>query len=169
MRHRNMAVHVEIPGRLWNLDMQSVHFLGHDDLAAQPAGFGQAPGHVQHVLLVFRGLLQEVVEGIRVRNDHVTSAAGADALAGALQLDVVPLGDLQHRFSHVGIAVVNDGVAVAVHKGEVDRIDVIVIDVRTAVPPLVDGLEVVVIVIVIGIVIVVVTLVAALQYLLRWC
>ena len=133
MRHRNVPVHIEIPGRLWDLDGQSIHFFRDGDLAAQPTRFRQSEGHVQHVFLVLRGFFQRL-EYVPVRKYHVTGAASANALAGTLQLDIVPLGYLKQGLSHVRIGVGLDGFPIAVHKRHVNGMGVVVVDVGTAVP-----------------------------------
>mmetsp|Transcript_10641 Transcript_10641/g.25610 ORF Transcript_10641/g.25610 Transcript_10641/m.25610 type:complete len:256 (-) Transcript_10641:298-1065(-) len=135
---RDVPVDVEVPGRRGDLDVDPVHLVRHDDLTAQPAGFRQPVGHVQHVLLVLRGLLQDAVEGLLVRDDDVTGAAGADALAGPLQLDVVPLGDLQEGLADVGVDVGLHLVALVVDEVDVHRIGVVAVDVGSTVPPLRD-------------------------------
>src|SRR5579885_1508841 len=56
---------------------------------------GEAEGEVQHVLLILRGRLQHLVP-LRI-DDHMTGGAGERALAGALEIDVVLVRDLQHR------------------------------------------------------------------------
>ncbi len=56
---------------------------------------GQAEGEVEHVLLVLGRLLQQLVPfGI---DDDVAGRAGERALAGALDVDVVAVRDLEHR------------------------------------------------------------------------
>mmetsp|Transcript_13192 Transcript_13192/g.27029 ORF Transcript_13192/g.27029 Transcript_13192/m.27029 type:complete len:247 (+) Transcript_13192:158-898(+) len=145
MRHWNVPVHIEISGRLWDLDGQSIHFFRDDDLAAQSTRFGQSKGHVQHVFLVLRSFFQRL-EYVPVRKYHVTGAAGANALAGTLQLDVVPLGYLKQGLSHVRINVGLDGFPIAVHKRHVNGMSVVVVNVGTAVPSF--GTVVVVVVVV---------------------
>ena len=133
-----VPVDVKIPGGRRNLHLHPVHVTGDRDLAPQPAGFRQPIGHVQHVLLVL-GCFVQFVKGVLVGDNHVAGATGADALAGALQLDVVPLGDLQERFSDVGIDIGLERVTVDVQKRNVDRIGVVVVDVGTTVPSLLDS------------------------------
>jgi len=77
----------------------------------------------------------------------VTGAAGANALAGTLQLDVVPLGYLKQGLSHVRINVGLDGFPIAVHKRHVNGMSVVVVNVGTAVPSF--GTVVVVVVVVV--------------------
>jgi len=71
----------------------------------------------------------------------VAGTAGTDTLTGTLQFDIVALGDLQQRFANVGVDVGLDGIPVVVHKGDVDQIGVVVIDVGSSVPSLVECVE----------------------------
>ena len=75
--------------------IKPVELLGDDDLAAEARSRGQAEGEIEHVLLVLARLLQQLVP-FRI-DDHVTGRAGERALAGALDVDVVPVRDFEHR------------------------------------------------------------------------
>src|ERR1700741_4396688 len=56
---------------------------------------GEAKGQIEHVFLVLAGGLQRFIPlGI---DDDVAGRAGKRALASTLQIDVVAVGDFQHR------------------------------------------------------------------------
>ena len=66
-----------------------------DDLAAEPRGPGQVEGEIEHVLLVLARLLQQIVPfGF---DDDVAGRAGERAFARAFDVDVVAMGDFEHR------------------------------------------------------------------------
>ena len=74
---------------------QPVELLGDDDLAAQPRGLAEVEGEVEHVLLVLARLLEQIVPiGV---DDDMAGRAGERAFAGALDIDVVAMGDFEHR------------------------------------------------------------------------
>ena len=75
-------------------DGQSIEFLGHDDLASEPRGGGQAKGQVQHILFVLASLLKALV--IVLADDHVAGGTGQGSLASTLDVNVVTVGDLEH-------------------------------------------------------------------------
>ncbi len=77
-----------------NRTVEPVELLGDDELAAEPRGLGEAEGEVEHVLLVLARLGQQLVPvGI---DDHMAGRAGERALAGALDIDIVAMRDLEH-------------------------------------------------------------------------
>src|ERR1700746_3671016 len=90
-----LLVHHHVPGRRRQLDHQSVQFRTHADLATQTRGVCETERKVEHVLLGLAGR-RELLEPDRV-DDHVTGRAGERALAGAFDIDVVAMGDLEHR------------------------------------------------------------------------
>src|SRR4029450_5291247 len=96
LRHLALPLLVDhhIAGRRRQLDDQPVERLAHTDLAAQPRGVGEAEGEVEHVLLVLaRG--GELVEPFLLDHD-MAGRAGERALAGALDVDMVAMGDFEH-------------------------------------------------------------------------
>src|SRR5438477_6937596 len=88
------SVHHVASGRRQG-DGEPVELVAHDDLAAEPRGLCEAEGEVQHVLLVLARVLQQLVP-FRI-DDDMTGRAGERTLAGALDVDPVLVGDLQHR------------------------------------------------------------------------
>src|SRR5579864_1218361 len=80
---------------------ETVQFLGDDDLAPQSRGPRQAEGEIEHVLLVLGWLLQQI-EPLGV-DDHMAGRAGERALAGAFEIDIVAMGDLQHGETDRGL------------------------------------------------------------------
>src|SRR5579863_1144807 len=93
MRIALIVHHVAGAGR--QLDHQAIQRLGHDDLAAKARGLGQAECQVQHVLLIL-GRFAQLAEPGGV-NDDVASGAGERALARALDVHAMLMGNLQHR------------------------------------------------------------------------
>src|ERR1700754_1344253 len=83
-----------VAGRRRQLDDQPVERLAHADLAAQARGVDKAEGKVEHVLLVLAGR-GELVEPLLLDHD-MAGRAGERALAGALDIDVIAMGDFKH-------------------------------------------------------------------------
>jgi hypothetical protein len=88
-----MTIYIEIARRLGHLHLDIVQFSGNNNLTAQPTRLGQAKGHVEHVLLVLAGLWQGIIKVLR--QNQVTSTAGADALAGAFKVNLVAVSRVQ--------------------------------------------------------------------------
>src|SRR6516165_2856239 len=91
---RMLLLDHHVAGRRRQRDGEPVQLRRDLDLAAEPRSVGQAEGQVQHVLLILGRRLQQLVPlGI---DDDMASRAGQRTLAGALEIDVVLMGDLQH-------------------------------------------------------------------------
>src|SRR5216684_3884820 len=90
----SLLVDHHVAGGRRQLDHQPVERLAHADLAAQPRGMGEPEGEIEHVLLVLAGRRQ-LVEPV-LFDDHMTGRAGERAFAGAFDVDVVAMGDLEH-------------------------------------------------------------------------
>src|SRR5258708_25197777 len=90
----SLLVDHHVAGGRRQLDHQPVERLAHADLAAQPRGMGEAERKIEHVLLVLAGRRQ-LVEPILL-DDDMTGRAGQRALAGALDVDMVAMGDFEH-------------------------------------------------------------------------
>src|SRR3954471_4723137 len=90
-----LSAEQQVAGAGRELDGETVKLLGDDDLAAETRGRGQAEGEIEHVLLVLARFLQQLVP-FRI-DDDVTGRAGKRAFAGALDIDVVPVRDFEHR------------------------------------------------------------------------
>src|SRR5215212_10188109 len=89
-----LFVHHHVSGRRRELDDQAVERLAHADLTAEPRGVGEPEGEVEHVFLVLAGW-GELVEPFLLDHD-MAGRAGKRALAGALDGDVVTMGDFEH-------------------------------------------------------------------------
>src|SRR5450830_73064 len=74
-------------------------FVGHDGLAGQARHRFQAPGLVQHVFFLFFRLVQGCKA---LAHEHVAGGAGADAVAGVFDLDVVFQHDVADGFAFGG-------------------------------------------------------------------
>jgi len=96
-----MPVHIKISRRVGHLHNPPIHFLRHHHLAPQPTRIRQAVRHIQHVLLVLVQRVHEVVV-VFVLKYYVAGGAGANALTGALEIDVVALRGLEERLANEG-------------------------------------------------------------------
>src|SRR5882672_1798062 len=90
----DLLINHHVAGCCRQLDDQPVERLAHADLAAQARRVGEAEGKVEHVLLVLAGR-GELVEPFLLDHD-MAGRAGERALAGALDGDVVAMGDFEH-------------------------------------------------------------------------
>lgn len=99
--------HLKIAGHARQPDDEPVEVLPHFDLAAQPAGLGQAKGQVEHVVLVVRRLGNAIVVSVRL-DDDMARRTGTRPAARALHLEVVGLSDVEK------VIAVGDGEGVVV-------------------------------------------------------
>jgi hypothetical protein len=96
-------------------DLDHQVFVGDDGLAGQARIRLQAPGLVEHVFFFFFLLVQRVEA---FAHDHVAGGAGAHAVAGVLDLDVVFEQDVADRLA--GLAVENGAFGAEDGMGEDD-------------------------------------------------
>src|SRR5262245_42772806 len=89
-----LLVDHHVARRRRQLDHQAVERLAHADLAAEARGMGEAERQVEHVLLILAGRRQLLEPDLL--DDDVAGRAGQRALAGALDIDAVAMGDFEH-------------------------------------------------------------------------
>src|ERR1700741_2087067 len=87
----------QVAGRRGELHRQTVQLLADDDLATEARRHGEVEREVEHILLVFARLLEQLVP-LRI-DDDMASRAGERAFAGAFDVDVVAARYLEHRHS----------------------------------------------------------------------
>src|SRR5271169_2153928 len=91
----------QVAGRRGQPHHQTVELLGNDDLAAEPGGLAEVEGEVEHVLLVLARLLKQIIPlGI---DDDVAGRAGERAFACPLDIDIMAVGDFEHREAEGGV------------------------------------------------------------------
>lgn len=95
----HVTVHIEVPRSLRYPNFHPVHFLRQLHLAPQSACRFQPIRQIQHVLLVLTWIWEGVVHG--VCEYSVAGRAGADALAGALELNLVGVSYLEEGLTDV--------------------------------------------------------------------
>jgi len=84
-----------------HMDLQALHVLGQDDLAAQARGVRQFVCQIQHVQLLITGFVWQFLE-IAGLEDQVAGGAGKCAFAGAkaIQIHTVIDHHVQQRVAH---------------------------------------------------------------------
>ncbi|GAC93946.1 hypothetical protein PHSY_001515 [Pseudozyma hubeiensis SY62] len=86
-----LTIDVHIPCSSGQLDLHSILFLCHFDLAAQPARVCQAESEVQHVVFIVARFFQRVVY-VGFEND-VAGGTRYRAFAGSFEVNIVFVGD----------------------------------------------------------------------------